>query len=65
MYMSMDMLLEEKAPLFDPGDSLHACPLFAWMQATSGSSGLIEALPDATSIAEAKRLMLKSHNSAS
>ena len=35
------------------------------VQSTSGSSGLIEALVDATSIAETKRRMLKEHNNAS
>ena len=33
------------------------------IQATSSNSGLIEALPDAVSVAEIKRQMLKSHNS--
>ena len=34
------------------------------IQATSSNSGIIEALPDAVSIAEIKRQMLKRHNSA-
>ena len=34
------------------------------IQATSSSSGIIEALPEAVSVAEIKRQMLKSHNSA-